>query len=225
MSDVFLENGHLSDEGLKALIQGTLNELERLEAAEHLSFCDDCLVRYTSLLSGDALQTPAQDQTLPVMRRLRQKGVKALVSRYTAAAAAVMITGALWYSGVFANVAATLTAPLPDLAAPPAAQQQVQAQPQNGWSDSVVNAVNGWAAAIQEAMRPAYQRPQGQAGEADQSGPAQPQQEPAAQPGQTDPAQPEAQPQADTPRKYSLSSLFKGWFDTDTTPQDKGADQ
>ena len=39
--NLFLESGHLSGEGLDALIAGTLDELQSLEAAEHLSFCDD----------------------------------------------------------------------------------------------------------------------------------------------------------------------------------------
>ena len=40
-----------------------------------------------------------------MMRRLRQRAVKVLVSRYTAAAAAVMIAGTLWYSGVLTGAA------------------------------------------------------------------------------------------------------------------------
>ena len=73
MTELFYQDGHLSDEGLKALIQGTLEETQRLEAAEHLSFCDDCLVRYTDLLAGEALMEPEEDVTLPVMRRLRRR--------------------------------------------------------------------------------------------------------------------------------------------------------
>ena len=70
MTEMFLQTGHLSDEGLQALIDGTLDEMQRLEAAEHLSFCDECLTRYTALLTGDVLEEPEQDVTLPVMRRL-----------------------------------------------------------------------------------------------------------------------------------------------------------
>ena len=56
MTELFLQTGHLSDEGLQALIDGTLDEMQRLEAAEHLSFCDECLTRYTALLTGDVRQ-------------------------------------------------------------------------------------------------------------------------------------------------------------------------
>ena len=64
--ELFLENGHLSDAGLAALRDGQLDELARLEAAEHLSFCDACLDRYLALADAadhllDALH-PTFDQ-------------------------------------------------------------------------------------------------------------------------------------------------------------------
>ena len=33
-------------------------ELGRLEAAEHLSYCDECMDRYTALLTADVLEEP-----------------------------------------------------------------------------------------------------------------------------------------------------------------------
>lgn len=122
MTELFLQNGHLSDEGLQALIDGTLDELQRLEAAEHLSFCDECLTRYTALLTGDVLEEPEQDVTLPVMRRLRRRAVKSVWNRYAAAAAAVVITAGLWYSGVFGGAMEALAIQ------PPALEQTAQAQ-------------------------------------------------------------------------------------------------
>lgn len=122
MTELFLQNGHLSDEGLQALIDGTLDELQRLEAAEHLSFCDECLTRYTALLTGDVLEEPEQDVTLPVMRRLRRRAVKNVWNRYAAAAAAVVITAGLWYSGVFGGAMEALAIQ------PPALEQTAQAQ-------------------------------------------------------------------------------------------------
>ena len=122
MTELFLQNGHLSDKGLQALIDGTLDELQRLEAAEHLSFCDECLTRYTALLTGDVLEEPEQDVTLPVMRRLRRRAVKSAWNRYAAAAAAVVITAGLWYSGVFGGAMEALAIQ------PPALEQTAQAQ-------------------------------------------------------------------------------------------------
>ncbi len=98
---LFLDNGHLTDEGLQALVDGSLDEMQRLEAAEHLSFCDECLVRYTQLLTEPVCQTPPQDLTLPVMRSLRQRAFRSAAGRYATAAAAVLLSLCLWGSGVF----------------------------------------------------------------------------------------------------------------------------
>lgn len=49
--ELFDKNGCLTDEGLQALQAGGLDELGRLEAAEHLSYCDKCMDRYTALLT------------------------------------------------------------------------------------------------------------------------------------------------------------------------------
>ena len=50
--ELFREDGCLTDEGLQALVGGSLDEWGRLEAAEHLSYCDRCMDRYTALLTG-----------------------------------------------------------------------------------------------------------------------------------------------------------------------------
>ena len=51
--ELFDQNGCLTEEGLHAVIGGQLDELGRLEAAEHLSYCDKCMDRYTALLTAD----------------------------------------------------------------------------------------------------------------------------------------------------------------------------
>lgn len=158
MTELFRSDGHLTDEGLRALVGGELDELGRLEAAEHLSFCDACLVRYTALLDEDALETPATDQTLPVMRRLRRRAAQALMSRYTAAAAAVLITGTLWYSGIFADIAGVFTVRGEEMTPqPPAASQPVR---EEGPGSAILRAVSDWSEKVQSALRPAYQAPQ-----------------------------------------------------------------
>lgn len=99
--NLFLDNGHLSDEGLRALLDGSLDEMQNLEAAEHLSFCDECLVRYTTLLEGGELETPETDLVLPVMQRIRRRAAALFFNRYAAAAAAVVLAVGLWASGAF----------------------------------------------------------------------------------------------------------------------------
>ena len=57
---LFDAEGHLTDEGLYAIKDGTLDDLGALEAAEHLSFCDYCLLRYTAMIDAapDCMKQP-----------------------------------------------------------------------------------------------------------------------------------------------------------------------
>lgn len=61
--ELFDKNGCLTDEGLQALQAGWLDELGRLESAEHLSYCGKCMDRYTALLTADALETRRTPRT------------------------------------------------------------------------------------------------------------------------------------------------------------------
>ena len=57
----FRPDGHLTDAALTALVRGDcLEELDRLELAEHLAYCDQCLQRYAELLSEGPMLTPAR---------------------------------------------------------------------------------------------------------------------------------------------------------------------
>ena len=60
---LFDAEGHLTDEGLHALQEGRLDELGSLETAEHLTFCDYCLARYTALIESapEKLKQPMRD--------------------------------------------------------------------------------------------------------------------------------------------------------------------
>lgn len=77
--ELFDAKGCLSEEGLQALVGGQLDETQRLEAAEHLAYCDRCMDRYTALLPVmfDEL-TPEKQQ---VMNRLSTQAIDEL---YTA---------------------------------------------------------------------------------------------------------------------------------------------
>ena len=79
---LFDAEGHLTDEGLHALQAGRLDELGSLEAAEHLTFCDYCLARYTALIESapEKLKQPMRDlipqvQALMRLRSFRIGGV------------------------------------------------------------------------------------------------------------------------------------------------------
>ena len=68
-------------------MDGTLDEMGRLEASEHLSFCDSCLVRYTELLADDTLLVPEMPLTPTVLARVRRRAVRVFFNRYTRVAA------------------------------------------------------------------------------------------------------------------------------------------
>ena len=116
--ELFHENGCLTDAALRAVVDGTLDEMARLEVCEHLSFCDACLLRYTALLDGDALLTPEEPVAPGVMQRIRERTMRVLVNRYTRAAAVAVLALALWSTGVFSSLVPKLPDPQQSAPAP-----------------------------------------------------------------------------------------------------------
>lgn len=99
--ELFDHSGHLTDAGLQMLISGELSELERFEAAEHLSYCDSCTLRYSELLCGDILMD-APDLIRPgVFRRIRQQARRLFLNRYAAMVTAAGFALVFWVTGVF----------------------------------------------------------------------------------------------------------------------------
>ncbi len=144
--ELFREDGHLTDEGLASIQNGSLDELERLEACEHLSFCDCCLVRYTDALTDDALLAPERPLAESVLRRVRKRALRVLQSSVTRAAAAAVLALALWGTGIFTSlVPAREDWKRPSEIKEPAATASVYV---NGFFRSAGNAisetVNGW---------------------------------------------------------------------------------
>ena len=89
---MFDQNGHLTQRAVAALVRNEdLDERTRLEIAEHLAYCDLCLQRYTQALTEDALLSPAESCRDTIWRRIRQRTVRILTSRYATAAAAVAL--------------------------------------------------------------------------------------------------------------------------------------
>lgn len=99
--ELFQENGCLTDEALHGLIEERLDELGRLEVAEHLSFCDTCLERYTALLTDDTLKTPETPLAPKILSRVRSRVLRLVVNRYAACGAAAVLAFTLWGAGVF----------------------------------------------------------------------------------------------------------------------------
>ena len=131
----FRTDGHLTDETLAALARGReLDELTRLEAAEHLAFCDACLQRYTDLLAPAPLLVPAHSCRESLWVRVRRRTLRLVTSRYATAAAAV----ALALTVLWGSAAISLPQRRPAL---PEVPQQLQRWPER-WNDSLDGALS-----------------------------------------------------------------------------------
>ena len=97
--ELFREDGCLSDEGLHALTTGQLDELGRLEAAEHLAYCDKCTDRYTALLTADALADPPRDVRRTVMSTIWVRLMQNTWGRAAVAGVAAVLAFTMWRSG------------------------------------------------------------------------------------------------------------------------------
>lgn len=96
----FRPDGHLTKEAIAALAAGQeLNELTRLELAEHLAYCDRCLQRYTDALEGAAVLTPEHSCRESLWQRVRMRTLRLITSRYAAAAAAVVLALSVVWGG------------------------------------------------------------------------------------------------------------------------------
>ena len=86
--------------------EGRLDELGSLEAAEHLTFCDYCLARYTALIESapEKLKQPMRDLIPQVQALMRLRSFRIMTNRYVSTAAAVMLAFALWRFGFFGGV-------------------------------------------------------------------------------------------------------------------------
>ena len=132
--ELFDPAGHLTDGALLALAHEEVpDELARLEMAEHLAYCDQCLYRYTALLAEAPLLTPAHSCRESLWRRVRARTLRLLTSRYATAAAAVALAlTVLWGSAAV---------PFPQRPSLPEVPQRLQSWPQR-WSDSLDGALS-----------------------------------------------------------------------------------
>ena len=113
---LFDQAGCLTAGGLQALQDDRLDDLGRLEAAEHLTFCDRCLARYTALLESIRLSAPMRDLIPQVQALMHLRRFRVLTNRYVSMAAAIVLAFALWRFGAFGSLSAVGRRPseLPD---------------------------------------------------------------------------------------------------------------
>lgn len=101
MHDLFNDDGCLTACAFSALADDSLDELSRLEVAEHLSFCDKCIDAYSDFLANDSLISPPKPMANTVMMRIRMKALSFFSSKYFSAAVAACLAFTLWCTGAF----------------------------------------------------------------------------------------------------------------------------
>ena len=105
--ELFDQNGCLTEEGLHAVIGGQLDELGRLEAAEHLAYCDKCMDRYTALLTADVLEEPPRSARGAVMGTIWVRLMQNTWGRAAVAAVAAVLALTMWRSGTLEQILST----------------------------------------------------------------------------------------------------------------------
>ena len=73
-----------------------MHEIQRLDTAAHLGFCDDCLLTYAGGLEGGELLQRSAKFRESILRRLRRRGAAILFNKYTTVAAAACLAVLLW---------------------------------------------------------------------------------------------------------------------------------
>ena len=102
--ELFREDGCLTDEGLLAVTKGGLDALGRLETAEHLSYCDRCMDRYTALLTADAQETPPKPLRGAVMSNIWVRLMQNTYGRVAVASVAAVLALTMWRTGTLEQI-------------------------------------------------------------------------------------------------------------------------
>ena len=143
-NNLFDAEGHLTDEGLYALKDGTLDDLGALEAAEHLSFCDYCLLRYTAMIEAapEGMKQPMRDLIPQVQNLMRLRSFRIMTNRYVSAAAAVVLGFVLW------GAVSTFGVPNPAMLTP-----QQPTAPRERFGTKVSTAVSGFYKSLDDTFK------------------------------------------------------------------------
>jgi len=101
MAVLFNQEGHINKEGFKLLLNNKVDELQRLELSEHLSFCDRCLEEYMDCLQDIQLLAPQTSLAQEIFKKARYKAMKLFHSRFSMVAAAACLAMVFWTTGIF----------------------------------------------------------------------------------------------------------------------------
>lgn len=100
--DLFDQEGHLTDDAFRLLLDGGLDDMGSLEVAEHLSFCDQCVQRYTQLLCGEeTLLSPPVPMQQQVVENIHRRQQNLFLRKLGSLAVAASFALVFWVGGVF----------------------------------------------------------------------------------------------------------------------------
>lgn len=101
MDEFFNRDGHLTDYAIKSIINDDVNELQRLEFAEHTSFCDECLTKYINSIDNTELMTPPETVEKQIIKRISNNKRRFRINQYFSMAVAACFALIFWVTGIF----------------------------------------------------------------------------------------------------------------------------
>lgn len=101
MKELFDNDGHLTDIAFMLLDSNKLDDLQRLEIAEHNSFCDECLDRYIGYVEKSELMIPSEVMKKKIENKILVSNRKLYLNQYISVAIAACFTMLFWVTGAF----------------------------------------------------------------------------------------------------------------------------
>lgn len=98
---LFNEEGHITDEGFEALVKENLDEMGRLEISEHLDFCDQCVTRYSELLTEDIMLEAPAEIVPTVVGKIGQRNRNIFLNRFMKVSVAAGLAIVIWIGGFY----------------------------------------------------------------------------------------------------------------------------
>lgn len=95
----FKLDGHIAEEGFQRMLKNQCTTLERLELAEHISFCNPCLERYLSLVEQGKLLIPKEGMKEDVLQKAQKDWFGDFRKRLAQATVAASIFLMCWSVG------------------------------------------------------------------------------------------------------------------------------
>lgn len=101
MEELFDKEGHLTDNAFAMLADNKLDELQRLEIAEHNSLCDKCLDRYITYVEKSEVITPSEIMKKRILNKISFDTKKFYLNQYISVTISACFAMLFWITGAF----------------------------------------------------------------------------------------------------------------------------